>query len=248
MEVLGLIPARAGSKSVPRKNIRNVGGKPLIAHSIGHALASQRITRTIVTTDDSAIADIAREFGAEVPFLRPARLAVDTATDYGFFRHALEWLRKSEDYSPTLIVHLRPTCPVRSPARIDEAVDLLAAYPEADSLRSVHVADKNPYKMWWIDSHGLLRPALTREGMSEPFNAPRQLLPVAYWHDGYVDVTRPATVLGKESVTGGITLPFVLDEPVVDVDNADDLRRADVMLGGGRGTGTGAKPDQSFPS
>src|SRR5262249_25075379 len=112
-DVLALIPARGGSKSVPRKNLLPVGGKPLIAYSIGHALAASSITRTIVSTDDDEIARVAAEHGADVPFRRPAQFATDFATDLEVFRHALEWLAEEEDYVPELVVHLRPTGPVR---------------------------------------------------------------------------------------------------------------------------------------
>ena len=130
MEVLALIPARSGSKSVRDKNIRVVGGKPLLAWSIAHALSAKSVTRTIVSTDSAEYATIARESGAEAPFLRPAEISGDMATDLEAFQHALNWLRDHEGYAPDICVHLRPTHPVRNPTDIDRMVQILAGDPD----------------------------------------------------------------------------------------------------------------------
>src|SRR5680860_643299 len=114
-EVLALIPARSGSKSVPGKNLRRLLGRPLISYSIEHALSCRRITRTLVTTDSEEIARVAKDHGAEAPFLRPPEISGDLALDVEFHRHALEWLREKEGYEPRFIVNLRPTHPVRQP-------------------------------------------------------------------------------------------------------------------------------------
>ena len=112
-EILALIPARGGSKSIPRKNLRLLGGRPMITYSIDHARASRHITRIIVSTDDDEIAAVSRAAGAEVPFLRPAEYAQDQSLDFEVFDHALRWLQTHENYRPDLVVHLRPTGPVR---------------------------------------------------------------------------------------------------------------------------------------
>jgi CMP-N,N'-diacetyllegionaminic acid synthase len=145
MEVLALIPARGGSKGIPRKNLRLLAGKPLITHSIDHALAAKTITRTIVSTDDMEIAEVARSAGAEVPFMRPHELARDDSPDLEVFAHALVSVGENEGYRPELVVHLRPTYPIRRPERVDEAVRALAADPSADSLRSVSWPEQTPY-------------------------------------------------------------------------------------------------------
>ena len=120
-DVLALIPARGGSKSVPRKNLLPVAGHPLIAYSIMHAKACPSITRIIVSTDDDEIAQVAQSYGAEVPFKRPADAASDTATDFQVFHHALTWLAEHEAYVPELVVHLRPTGPGRETAAPEAA-------------------------------------------------------------------------------------------------------------------------------
>lgn len=228
-EVLALIPARGGSKSIPRKNLVVVAGKPLIAWSIEQALASRRITRTVVSTDDPEIAEAARSFGADVPFLRPAELAQDLSTDLEVFRHALEQLRAKEGYRCDLAVHLRPTGPVRRVALIDQAIELMLGHPEAHSLRSVGLAEQTPYKMWSIVG-GALQPLLRIEGMTESYCAPRQSLPAVYWQNGYVDIVRPEVVLEHNRMAGERILPFVVDEPVVELDYPDSLPRLEQAL------------------
>ena len=165
--ILALIPARGGSKGIPRKNTMMLGGKPLIAHSILQAKASQRINRVIVSTDDAEISEVANEWGAEVPFIRPAQYAQDLSPDIDVFRHALNWLKEYEGYEPDMVVHLRPTGPVRLVDLIDQAVDLLADHPEADAVRSVSPALQTPYKMWAMTTEGYLQPLLRVEGVAD---------------------------------------------------------------------------------
>lgn len=230
-DVLALVPARGGSKSIPRKNLRLVGGKPLIAWSIEHALRSRHITRVIVTTDDLEIAEVARRHGAEAPFLRPAELSDDFAVDFTFHLHALEWLRDQEGYVPEQVVQLRPTTPYRKPEVIDQAIELFAAHPEADSLRAVTAACFTPYKMWLLED-GYLKQILTLDGHSEPYNMPRQRLPEAWQQDGYIDITRPRTVFEQGSTTGRAILPFFLDAESIDIDLEHELLMADQLLAG----------------
>ena len=106
--ILGLVPARSGSKGVPGKNIRMVGGHPLIAYSIAASLQTPSISRTVVTTDSEEIAQIALDYGAEVPFIRPAKIATDDAQDMSYVRHALNWLASEQNWHPDLVLQLRP--------------------------------------------------------------------------------------------------------------------------------------------
>ena len=229
MEVLALIPARGGSKGIPRKNLLVLAGRPLIAYSIEQALTSPRITRTIVSTDDEEIADVARRFGAEVPFLRPAEFAQDLSPDIDVFRHALTWLAENEGYRPELVVHLRPTGPVRRVELIDQAIDLLASHPEADAVRSVSWPIQTPYKMWRIVD-GYLKPLLRIEGLPDCQSMPRQTLPEVYWQNGYVDVLRPRAVLEMNSMWGRKALPFVVQEPIYELDYEDSIPRLEAAL------------------
>src|SRR5512134_1814031 len=124
-EILALIPARGGSKGIPRKNIRSFAGYPLIAWSIAAARQSACVTRILLSTDDPEIAAVAREYGAETPFLRPAELAQDNTTDLPVFEHAIQWLAQNEGYQPDIVVQLRPTSPIRPRDCVDNAVKIL---------------------------------------------------------------------------------------------------------------------------
>lgn len=221
--ILALIPARGGSKGIPRKNVLPLLGKPLIAYSILHAQASQAINRVIVSTDDEEIAGVASQWGAEVPFMRPAEYAQDLSPDIDVFRHALDWLKTHEDYVPDLVIHLRPTGPVRRVEVIDRAIALLLSHPEADAVRSVSLALQTPYKMWRITPQGYMQPVLRIEGIPDPQSLPRQQLPLVYWQNGYVDVIRPRAVLEKNSMWGDCALPFMIEDPLFELDYPENI-------------------------
>lgn len=226
-EVLALVPARGGSKGIPRKNIRDFAGAPLIAYSIAAGLQSKHVTRVIVSTDDEEIAAVARSWGAETPFLRPAEFARDDTTDLPVFEHALQWLRKNEDYQPEIVIQLRPTSPIRPVGLLDEAVRILLEHPEADCVRGVVPSGQNPFKMWLINSDGQLDPLLKVAGVSEPYNAPRQALPQTYWQTGHVDAIRATSILDKHSLTGDVIFPLLIDPLyTVDIDTIEDFQNS----------------------
>jgi len=206
-----------------------VAAKPLIAYSIEQALASRYITRTIVSTDDAEIAEVARRFGAEVPFMRPPEFAQDLSPDIDVFRHALEWLRDREGYTCELVVHLRPPGPVRHVEQIDKAIETMLDHPEADSLRSVSLPIQTPYKMWRIVD-GYLQPLLALEGVAEPYCMPRQSLPEVYWQNGYVDIVRPHVVLELGMMCGHTILPFIIHEPILEIDYEDSIPQVEAAL------------------
>jgi N-acylneuraminate cytidylyltransferase len=228
--VLAVVPARGGSKGIPRKNLAEVSGIPLVAHSIRHALASPSIGRVIVSTDDDEIARVAREFGAEVPFPRPAALAGDDVLDHPVFVHVLKTLRETSGYAPDLVVHLRPTTPFRRIEWIEESIALLAGRPDADSVRSVSRPSQHPYRIFRIQDDGFLQPLMAHEH-PVPFLLRRQELPPVYYYNCVVDVTRPATILDKGSMTGDRMLPYILPEDeVIDVDSRRDLELAALFM------------------
>lgn len=232
MEVLAIIPARGGSKGIPRKNIRPFAGYPLIAWSIAAARQAQSVTRLIVSTDDAEIAAVAREYGAEVPFLRPAELAQDQTPDWPVFEHALRWLAEHEGYRPEIVVQLRPTSPIRPPWCVDEAVRILAEHEDADCVRGVVPAGQNPFKMWRIDPEsGRMLPLLSLPGVDEPYNAPRQILPPVFWQTGHIDAIRVRTILEKRSMTGEVIYPLLLDARyTVDIDTPADWERYEQVV------------------
>lgn len=231
MEVLALIPARGGSKSIPKKNIVELGGHPLIAFSITSALASKTITRIIVSTDDQEIANTSRRYGAEIPFFRPAELALDDTPDLPVFLHALQWLKDNEGYQPDIVVQLRPTTPFRPKGLIDGAVRLLSEYNEADCIRGMVESGENPFKMWEKGEDGYMIPLIKRAGFDEPYNVPRQYLPRTYWQTGHIDVIPIQTILDKKSLTGKKIAPIFVDRTYcIDIDTHDDLLFAEWVL------------------
>jgi len=152
--IVALIPARSGSKGVPNKNIKLLAGFPLIAYSIKAALKSKLIDRVIVSTDSKEYAEIAREYGAEVPFLRPNEFSGDRATDTQFFKHAIYWFKENEGEVPEYFAHIRPTTPLRNPQVIDAA---LKSFMGSDftALRSVHKMSESSYKSFEIENDKL---------------------------------------------------------------------------------------------
>jgi N-acylneuraminate cytidylyltransferase len=227
-EILALIPARGGSKSIPNKNIQPFHGHPLLAYSIAAALQADQVSRVVVSTDSEEIAAIARDYGAETPFMRPAEYAQDDTEDFPVFEHALNWLAEKEDYHPEIVVQLRPTSPVRPNGLIDEAISSLIDHPEADSVRGVVPAGQNPHKMWQPQDDGSMQPLLKVKGIGEPYNAPRQKLPAIYWQTGHVDAIRTESILKKKSMSGANIWPLPIDARfTVDIDNPGDWAKAE---------------------
>ena len=234
MNILGVIPARGGSKGVPKKNIKPLAGRPLLAWTIDAARASRHITRLIVSTDSQEIADVARECGAEIPFLRPADISGDLATDVQFLQHAIHFLKEKEGYEPDIVLRLPPTSPLRTAEHIDEGIEKLLAMPYADSVRPITEAPKHPYKMWRIDENGIfLVPFLNKEftGFDEPQNLPRQLFPKVYVHTGAMDVMRLTTLMDQQSTSGKkVGYFFMAPEDSINIDSSIDFEIAEILM------------------
>lgn len=233
-KVYGIVTARGGSKSIPKKNIKEICGKPLIAWTIEAAKRAKNIDRLICDTDSEEIAAIAKEYGAEIPFMRPAEFAQDLTPDLPVFVHALNWFREHEGAVPDAVVHLRPTGPMRTTEDIEAAIDLLLAHPEADSVRCVAEAPLHPLKTYSLDVEGYLQPFIPESvsGMKEPYNMPRQALPKAYASLAYLSVIWSKTILEQNSMTGkrflGQIVPF---ENTVDINDPVDFEVARIVLG-----------------
>lgn len=231
LKCLALIPARGGSKSIPKKNIVKLGGHPLIAYSIAVAKQSKYINRIIVTTDDRKMSSIAKKYGAEVPFLRPKKISQDMSLDIDFFRHALSWLKKHGDYCPDLIVHLRPTTPLREYKIVDKAILDIAKDKKATSLRSIEVLEiESPYKLF--KKRGEYLGFFGKEDFrkdEEYYNYPRQRFPATYKANGYVDIVRPKVLLRTGLLHGRYIRAFVTKKQA-DIDNLDGLRAAEKLF------------------
>jgi CMP-N,N'-diacetyllegionaminic acid synthase len=232
MEILVLIPARGGSKGILRKNVKLFAGEPLIAYTIRAAQQSQGIGRIIVSTEDKEIARIANVYGAETPFTRPADLALDHVTDLPVFQHCLHWLSEHEGYRPDIVVHLRPTAPLRTAFHIDNAIQLLLTCPQADSVRSVCGVSQHPLKMWSVKD-GRLLPFVPDSvyGIKEGYNMQRQKLPKAYIQNGSVDVVKAEVILNKNSMTGEVMKALIMDAAEsVNIDSPLDWDLAELLM------------------
>ncbi|MFA5065948.1 MAG: acylneuraminate cytidylyltransferase family protein [Dehalococcoidia bacterium] len=231
IKMLGIIPARGGSKRIPRKNIVPLNGKPLIAYTIETAKKSKYINKVIVSTDSEEIASVARQYGAEVPFLRPKNISQDDSTEMQFLEHALEWFLVNENYEPHLIILLYPTSPFRKPRSIDNAIKEILDHPEADSLRSVRLCSEHPYKMWTIED-GYLKPFVEAKD-SNIHTLSYHLLPQVYIQNASIYITKPSTLRNKNSPLGDTIIPFIMDPTEsIDVNNALDYKLAERLMKG----------------
>ena len=219
--IVAIIPARSGSKGIPNKNIKLLAGKPLLAHSIAVARLTDGIDRVIVSTDSKHYANIAREYGAEVPFLRPAEISGDSSMDYEMIKHLLDWMQNNEGYQPEYLVHLRPTTPLRKAADIEAAVECMKRAHYASALRSVHEMSESAYKTFEIED-GYLRCVCSGSTDVEAANRPRQTYAKTYHANGYVDVIRTAYVIENNKLHGDHVVAFVTPH-VIEVDTADDF-------------------------
>lgn len=231
MEVVALIPARGGSKRIPGKNIKPFCGKPLIAWTIEEAKKSRFITRIIVSTDDEKIAKVARDFGAETPFIRPKEIADDNTPDLPVFEHTLRFIEKQSGKLPDIIAHLRANVPMRTARDMDRGIELLISHPECDSVRAVVPAPLHPLKTYRLHSDELL-PFVPEDvfAIKEPYNAPVQSLPKAYAALGYFSAIRPATILSGHSMTGKRILGYEVQAQVVDIDTPEEFAIAETIL------------------
>ena len=242
LKILCIIPARSGSKGVPNKNIKIFRGQPLLSWSIQQSLALKKKfnMRTIVSTDSQDYASIAKEYGADVPFLRPESISGDYATDLECFQHCLEWLEHNEHYIPDIILHLRPTQPLREVSLIETCLNLFIRNRESyDSLRTVIPIEKSPFKMYMIEdkmqdknniSEKINKPKYlipimqNYKNMNEPYNQARQLLPQCYLHNGYIDIINLDTIK-KNSLSGKNIYPYVMNyEDNIDIDTLEDWK------------------------
>lgn len=228
MKVLGLVPARGGSKGVPGKNIRPIAGLPLIGWTARAALASG-LDRTIVSTDDPAIADAARVCGLEVPFMRPPELARDDSPGLDVVVHAVEALVQG-GYRPDAVMLLQPTSPLRTSGHIDRAIALLRDRPEAESLVSVVRAPHNmiPETLMRLTSEGLL----THVAAWDERRNLRQSKPVYYARNGAaIYLVRTECLLGKRTLFGEHILPLEMDKSEsFDIDDMLDFEICEYLL------------------
>lgn len=226
--VVALIPARGGSKGVPRKNIRLLAGKPLIAYAIETARASRLIDRVVVSTDDAEIADVARRYGAEVPFIRPRELAQDDSPEWLTWRHAVRTLQAAEgEAALDVVVCVSPTSPLRAVEDVEACIRLLLN-SDADLVMTVRPAERNPYfNMVVLDGEGCARVVIRPE---RPIHR-RQDAPPVYDITTVAYAFRPEFVLRANSeVEGRVKAVVVPPERALDIDSELDFKFAEFLL------------------
>jgi CMP-N-acetylneuraminic acid synthetase len=227
MNVLAIIPARSGSKSIPHKNIRLINGKPMLGYSIEHAKKSKYINRIILSTDSEEYAVIGKEYGAEIPFLRPSEYATDSALDIDVFYHCLNFLQETEGYQADIVIQLRPTYPIRDIADIDSMIDILRKDNTIDSVRSIAPAKEIPYKMWHREDNGTIIPIMTE--IEECYNMPRQQLPKVYYQNACIDAVRGCIILNQHSMSGKNIYGYVMNKNF-DIDTEEEFQAAEEFL------------------
>jgi CMP-N,N'-diacetyllegionaminic acid synthase len=225
MRCLGLIGARGGSKGIPRKNLVDLAGHPLIYYTFNEALKSKSLDRVVLTTDDPEIADLAKSSGIEVPFLRPEPLASDTASLADAIDHAVEWLRSNEGYIPDALLLLQPTSPLRRAQHIDEAVALFEN-ENAGSVIGLSPPQEHPWDMVYFEN-GEMR--FAREQYSELTN--RQTYREFYYINGAIYITRTELFTTHKNFWAGKIVPYYMEAlDSIDVDSEADLIIADCLL------------------
>lgn len=224
-KIVAVIPARSGSKSVIDKNIRIMNGKPLIAYSIEIALLSKYIECVIVSTDNEKYAGISRGYGAEIPFIRPSDISQDTSLDIDVFKHYLDYMHKEGLEIPEILVHLRPTHPIRDVEDIDKMIEIILSNPDIDSIRSMSPVKQIPFKMWTFNENGLVSPVAICD-IKEAYNAPRQILPQVYIQNACIDVIRKDTIIRKNSMTGDRIYGYKMNYDF-DIDTEEDFNRVE---------------------
>ena len=203
------------------KNIRKLSGKPLIAYSISAAIKSKLIDRVIVSTDSEKYASISKDYGAEVPFIRPNEYSGDDSTDYDFVKHLLDWLAKNGGNTPDYIIHLRPTTPLRDPSILDSAIEKFMNNIEATSLRSAHEMPESAYKQFELDDK-YFKTICTGNFDLDNANNSRQSFAATYAPNGYVDILKTSHILSKKLLHGNRVMGYITDY-TAEVDTEEDF-------------------------
>ncbi len=227
LKAIVIIPARSGSKSLPKKNILPLNGKPILCYSVSYGLNCDAVDKVVVSTDSKEFAQIAKDCGADVPFIRPAQLSEDNTRDFPVIRHAMDYFESVGEVYDVYIL-LRPTSPLRPKGLIEQAINILTKNPSATSVRTVAKIKEHPYRAWSIKEDGSMKGFV--EGVEESYNFPRQELPDVYFQTGDLEAVRRETLLNG-SVSGDNVFPLVIDhEDMIDIDHEKDFIKATKRL------------------
>jgi CMP-N-acetylneuraminic acid synthetase len=229
---VAFVPARSGSERVPHKNVRPLAGHPLLAYAIETALQSGACERIVVSTDSEEIAEVARWYGADVPFLRPPEYATSTSPDIEWLAYTLEHLDERYD----LFALVRATNPFRGPDAVRRAFEQLLATPEADSLRAVELVKQHPGKMWRLAEDGrTMRPILDQSHLEVAWHAGQyQALPQIYVQNSALEIAWTHVVTEAGTREGHVLAPFLTQGlEGFNVDDEEDWERAERLVEAG---------------
>ena len=226
---VALIPARGGSKSILKKNIIDLAGKPLIFYTIDIALKSSLIDKVIVSTDSNEIKEISLSCGAEVPFIRPEEYSNDSANDFVVVKHLIDWFFNKNVKVPDSIIYLRPDFPFRKLAILNNAISKFNKDVNADGLRSVAISKEIPFKTWKVEDKYLCS-VIDYKNIKDPHNSPRQLFPKTYWPVGYIEIYSSKNVIEQNTLSGEKMIPFLIKDEYVNIGSIDDLEFAQEFL------------------
>ncbi len=227
IKILAIIPARGGSKGIPRKNIKKLNGKPLIYYSIDAAKKSKLITDFIVSTDDLEIKEISESYGALVPFIRPKDLSNDKALAVPTIKHSLIYCEQMNNYKYDYVVMLQPTAPLRTHNDIDKCLEKLIKNDADGIISIVDVGNYHPYKMKKINNDEKLIDFIN-SGLENP---PRQSLPSVFIVNGAVYATKRDVFFNYNTFKGKTCLPFIMPKSrSVNIDEPEDFLVAEYFL------------------
>ena len=232
---VAFVPARAGSERVPHKNVRPLAGHPLLAYAIATAVQSDRFERVVVSTDSDEIADVARWYGADVPFLRPAEYATATSPDIEWLAHTLEQL----DERFELFALVRATNPFRGPDVVRRGLEQLLTTPEADSIRAVELVKQHPGKMWLLSGDSrTMSPLLDQSELDVAWHAGQyQALPAVYSQNSALEIAWTRVVTETGTREGRVLAPFLTQGlEGFNVDDEEDWERAERLVASGEAT------------
>ena len=221
-KILVVIPARSKSKSIKNKNIRIVKNKPLLYYSIKYALKSKIVSKIIVSTDSLKYCNIAKQYGAEAPFLRPKKFAQDKSRDFEVINHALRKAEVLYNMKFSYVVLLRPTSPFRAKNLIEQSIKLLEENKKSTSVRSVIKTNYHPFRHWVKKNKYIYSPF---KNLIEPYNIPRQELPMYYFQTGEIETIKRSTIFNG-SISGKFVLPIIIRNYSIDIDSYSDLKNA----------------------
>jgi N-acylneuraminate cytidylyltransferase len=238
--VVALIPARSGSERVREKNIRPLAGHPLLAYAVAAARQAEIFDRVVCSTDSGKIAEVAQRYGADVPFLRPSKLATATSPDIEWIAHALDQLGEHYD----LFAIVRATNPFRGPDVLRRGLEQLLATPEADSIRAVELVKQHPGKMWVVEGK-VMRPLLDQSQLDVAWHAGQyQALPPIYVQNSALEIAWTRVVSQTGTREGKVVAPFFTEgHEGFNIDDEDDWDRARRLLD----AGDASLPDITFP-